>query len=553
MTAAAILEDQVSVSQFGLSYTVRIQVDSRDPVLSADIANAIAAIYLERQVAAKKEAAQEATQWLSDRAADLRQRVETAETEVERARGLLMQGGRLSAPALERQIADLSIRLVGLRADQSEAEARRERFEDLLAGGDAGAAARIVSSAPLDRAMERRDALVQQLDAVIRASGPDSPGASQMRENLKAAEIAVEAAVAEVGRGLDAAVAILDAQIRRQEAQLVELEGELTDQNSRQIDLRALEREAEAQRGVYEAFLNRLTEAREMGGFQQPDAQVTSMAEPPLEPSAPRKAPLVVLAAVFGSAATAGLVLLRSASRPTLRTATAAAAAVGAPALGVVPWFGRTSLGAAGLTRAVGNPPPDVARAVCVVQAALWRGSIAGEPFRVLVTSAVPGEGATALSAMLARTCAKSGLRTLLVDCDPDSGGFLRAQRANPHAVETVETLGADLAIASGEPAETLALVERLQDGYDAVILDARPVLSGDETLALSRRASAVLLAVRASATPRQAVVEAAGDLRRVGAPLAGVVVTRADPDASDGPFSRPGAAATRRGPRRRA
>jgi uncharacterized protein involved in exopolysaccharide biosynthesis len=539
MQAAKLLAEQVSADQFGESFTVRLQVDSRDPALAAAIANEIAAVYLDRQVTLKTDASQKAADWLSLRVEELRDRVETAELAVERSRERLMYGGPLGADALERQIGAVSDRLNGLRAELAAATAQRESFKGLIARQDPGAAARIASSATLDAVLRRRVALVEQIDTASRVLGPEAPGVAQLRESLRAAEVSMEAAVAEVSEGLDAAVEVVAAQISQGEAQVAEFAQRLSELQGREVEMRALVREAEAQRAVYEAFLNRLAEARELGGFQQPDARLVMAAEPPPEPSAPRKAPLVVLAFIFGAGLSSGAVLLRAAGRPVLRNAAAAAAAAGAPALGTVPWFARTSLGATALRNAMADPPPDIARAVCVIQASLWRGDMRGGALRVLVTSAAPGEGATALAALLARACAKEGLRTLLVDCDPDSGGFLRAQRANSATVETIESIGVDLALANDDAADVFPLLDRLQDGYDAVILDGRPVLSGDETLALARRSGAVVLAVRAASTPRQAVVEAAEDLRRVGATLAGVVLTRADPAASDSPFAK--------------
>ncbi len=96
----------------------------------------------------------------------------------------------------------------------------------------------------------------------------------------------------------------LQERIANTEAQLRELTGKT-------IELRELERQADADRELYERFLERAKELDELSNFQTADSRVIVDALPPLERSAPRRKLIVILGAIFGVALGVGLVALK--------------------------------------------------------------------------------------------------------------------------------------------------------------------------------------------------------------------------------------------------
>src|SRR5438067_5353904 len=146
-------------------------------------------------------------------------------------------------------------------------------------------------------------------------------------------------------------------------------------------------------------------------------------------------------------------------------------------------------------------------------------------PKSFLVTSAVPSEGKSTLSANLAITMAFSGARTLLIDCDLRRGalretfgitskiGFSEVlkQEVNwrevvvPTAVPTMFVLPRGKPLS--QPSEHLlresteALLKEIYQNYDYVIIDTSPVLAADDTTSLAPKIDATLLVVRLSYT----------------------------------------------------
>ncbi len=80
------LQAGLSVRRIGLSYAIDIQFRSHSPELSAKIANATAQAYVDEQIAARAQAARQGGQWLEQRIDQLRQQMNKAALEAQKFR-----------------------------------------------------------------------------------------------------------------------------------------------------------------------------------------------------------------------------------------------------------------------------------------------------------------------------------------------------------------------------------------------------------------------------------------------------------------------------------
>jgi len=174
---------------------------------------------------------------------------------------------------------------------------------------------------------------------------------------------------------------------------------------------------------------------------------------------------------------------------------------------------------------------PDDARHVFAESYRNIRSSIFFMPYEgprpksFLITSAVPSEGKSTVSANLAITMALSGARTLLIDCDLRRGaireafgisskiGFSEVLKGEvnwqevvvPTAVPTLFVLPRGKTLS--QPSEHLlrdsteALLKEIYQHYDYVIIDSSPVLAADDTTSLAPKIDATLFVVRLSYT----------------------------------------------------
>lgn len=176
-----------------------------------------------------------------------------------------------------------------------------------------------------------------------------------------------------------------------------------------------------------------------------------------------------------------------------------------------------------------------------------------------VVTSSVPGEGKTQTAINLAISMAKAGHRTLLVDGDlrrPTTAALLGLDASV--GLTTVLTAQIDLSkaiqvhpdsglhlLAAGKrppnPTEVLQtqatrdLIGALREAYDAVIIDAPPLLPVADPAVLASAADGAIMVTRHGSTTNQQLEVATARLHSVGARIFGTVINmvpRPDPGA---------------------
>jgi len=343
---------------------------------------------------------------------------------------------------------------------------------------------------------------------------------------------------------------LLDAPQRR----LNELRRELRDVTAGSAEAEALQGELAAlQQRVADETLTPTDRAR-----------VLEPALTPTDPVSPRPLRDALLVMLLALVIAAAFVLLRNALTDRYGSAEEAALDLGLPVLGELPKAPATDVRALEALRKL--------RAQVQFSAGAMRehGQSAGHtrPNVLLVTSPEASAGKTYVSAGLSNALAADGRSVIVIDGDlrrpslhaalqipgtPGLGEALAAGEAGDAALavrsvpvpDGVHRRGGGLdALPAGhagdETAEALSspvmrqVIERVRDGYDAVVLDSPPVLAIVDAVVLSRYADGVLLVLDARRSRRRSVRRAVQTLRAVEAPILGIVFNRARVHASD-------------------
>lgn len=543
-TAIDLLLERLRVRNVPLSYVFVVRVESERPGKSARIANAIADLYITDQLEAKFEATRRATEWLSDRVADLQDDLETAE---EKVKDYSASTSLISEASLEnsnRQLKELRERRAELDARSAEAGLLLGRLQALSAttraGGEGADAARAEAATMLgDRRLE---ALAADLAR---------PGADGGREAALAPRF--DAMLAAATERLEQERARQGAQTAGIETSIGELEGRISEQSEDLVKLRQLQREAEASRLLYEYFLSRMKETSVQQGVQQADSRVLSPAVAPLDPSSPREGLTLGVAAALGLALGVGWALARETLDDRVRGPEPLEAATGLKVMGVIPDAPSRRRGAA-LKMMVEKPSSALAEAVRNLRTSILLSHVDRRPQVVMVTSSVPGEGKTTTTLMLAQNAAALGKRVLVMECD------LR-RRVFDHYFETDEKTGllsvlsgaltldqavrhdevTGLDVLSGQRSRANAadvfsserfgeLLDELRAAYDFVFIDTPPVLAVPDARVIAGHADAVLYAVRWNATGKEMVKAGLDLFDQIGVRVTGLTLTQADP-----------------------
>lgn len=168
---------------------------------------------------------------------------------------------------------------------------------------------------------------------------------------------------------------------------------------------------------------------------------------------------------------------------------------------------------------------------------------------RIIVTSALAGEGKSTNCLNLAISFAQTGAKVLLIDCDlrkPNVANLLNIQSApglsnvlaNLNAIDSVivhsEHPNLDV-VPSGDmppnPAELLGstamqeTLDRLSDVYEYIFLDSPPINLVTDSAVLSKMADGIVLVVRQGRTDKESVAESIRKLSFVNANIIGFVL----------------------------
>jgi capsular exopolysaccharide synthesis family protein len=306
--------------------------------------------------------------------------------------------------------------------------------------------------------------------------------------------------------------------------------------------------------------------------------EIVQPATPPTGTVSPRPIRNTVIGLALGFVLALLAAFGREALDRRLRSSQEVHEELGLPVLGRV---SHTALGHAGLARN-GQPPMSDADFEAFRVLRMNLGYLAeGEVVRsVLVTSGLPEEGKSTVSAALASAAVLAGQRTLLVECDlrrpcfaqrfgiqpqPGLTDYLLGNASPQDILQTVElsepvrvngsaaapqradSAGTLVCIAAGSlvsnPAE-LVMSERFKDflekvskAYDLVVLDASPLLAVVDPMEILPHVDAAIICVRVQQTTREQARAARTALstlpeRPMGAVLTGM--RRGDPDAYD-------------------
>ena len=167
----------LTVKTEGNSYVLSVAYRSEDPSKAALIANTMVDTYLVEQVKTKAVAAQRATKFLTDRIVKLRKDLQEAEARVETYRKVagLTQGKGITST--DQQFSELNYRLVIAQTERENVEARFQELEYLLKSPNGLDSAQEVLTHPLIINLKEQEALALRKVAELRNLVPC--GASQ--------------------------------------------------------------------------------------------------------------------------------------------------------------------------------------------------------------------------------------------------------------------------------------------------------------------------------------------------------------------------------------
>ena len=127
--ALAQFDKSLNVARIGVTYAIEIDFESRYPDLAAEIANAVADVYIELQRTTEYDAARRASDWLEERIPEVRAKSEDAQKAVvdyKHEHNIVETvGGRLID---DQRLTDMNTKLNAAHDETVNAKARFDQF-----------------------------------------------------------------------------------------------------------------------------------------------------------------------------------------------------------------------------------------------------------------------------------------------------------------------------------------------------------------------------------------------------------------------------------------
>lgn len=542
------------------SRVIAIVFTSADPRMAAIVPNRLAELYIAQQVEQRTGVNSEATKWLADQIEELRGKVQRSEAAVEAFRtksGLFLTNG---STVPQQQLTELNTQLSTAEADRAAAQAKLVNARELLASGNAvNSAAEVLQSPLIQNLRQQEVALRAQIAQMSETLLPTHPRLQESQANLADLEMQIEKEVHKVIEALENEARVANARVNSLRASLTRLQRRMGQLNQDEVQLRALQRDADTNRALLESFLLRYQQAnaRAEADAQAANARIVSRAQQPTEPTFPRMSSALTFATVAGVIFAFLVTFLIEVFARGFRTGEQAERATGMPFLGLVPETEARRGKAAPADEVLRDPSGPYSEAIRALQGHVLLARVGDRRARtVLVTSATEGEGKTETAASLARAFALGGYRTIVVDADmraasmhealnierrPGLADLLMSRAAFQHVIRRDSASPAHV-LQAGTPvpnptaalasSQMLWVLNALQQTYDYVIIDSPAALAAADAQVLAKFADVTVLVVRWSSTSRRMVARAlkvlsAASSRRVGILLSRVNLRR--------------------------
>lgn len=555
--AVDLLLKNVVISPVRTSRLVDILYTSRSPEISARVADAWATAFIAVSMDREFASTADARKFLEQRLGTLRERLEQSERQAvsyAADQGIVAldqtrdaEGNTLGNRTLA------AANLDALNAALNEAIAERVKAQSAL-GGAGASSVEALNSPTVASLRQQRAAAAAEAARLSVQFEPEYPQLRALNQQISALDAAI---ATETGRISGSRQQTYQQAMQREQAlraQVNALRGELTDQSRASIQYNIYQRDADTNRQLYDALLQRYKEIGVAGTVGINNIAIVEPAQVPTSPSSPNLILNVLLSLIAGLALAVAVTVALEQIDEGIRSPAQVQTRLNLPLVGMTPAL-------------TGQPVADELRdnksvlyeAYFSVRSNLAFTTHHGFPKSLSVTSTRPGEGKSSTSFALALILGRLGKKVLLVDGDMRSPtahvvtgtGVNRVGLSNYLAgkddwagmVQQTEFPSLSLLSAGPIPpsaAELLSgdrfalLIDELLTHYDHVIVDSPPILGLSDAPVISRAVEGCVIVVEAEGVAVRGIRSSIERMRMVGAHIFGVILTKVD-QKSDG------------------
>ena len=551
---------------------VKIIYRHSDPELAQKIANTLAEVFKNYNLAIATEGSTKAEDILANEIARLQSQInQDQETQWNYAKNHNLPLTTEAAGNLEAQrLATLSAQLLQAQNERKQAQASLQAAKSEK---DPFSIPAVIQSGRVEKLRDRISALQEQREALLVIYTKEWPAVKKLDAQIAGLEEELKKAPSEIltsmQRRYEAAVSREELLRRSYEEQ----KATTTQQTRDTIDLMALTHQLETNKQLLNTLLQRQRELNVANGNGGNEVSIATPSRLPKSPVGPPRLRNIIIAFLLSLGGGIGLAFLLDFLDDTVKSVEDVDRYIHLPALALIPAGGDRVPRLAGALR--GGPPPapsnttalamitdarsPIAESYRHLRTSLLLSSAGKPPKTILITSSQPAEGKTTTGINTAFMLAQTGAEVLMIDCDlrrprlhaqfelPNTKGlttWLSGEKNLDVLIQTCEKAPNLKVLTSGpvppNPAELLGseemrkLLNILSEKFNHIIIDSPPAISFTDASILSTMVDGVILVVHGGRSSRAVVRRAKQQLLDVGAHVFGVVLNNVKVDARD-------------------
>jgi capsular exopolysaccharide synthesis family protein len=546
------------------TFLISISYRSPNPKFASDVANAVANSYIDHSYRTRFLDSQKQAKYVTEQ-------LEELQAKMERSNAALVQFEKeLNVISPEEKTNILSDRLLQLNREWTTAQTDRVKKEAEVKAVRTGSVEALEASAQGEQIRRLSDRLAEENEkfAGIKVQyGVNHP--EYKKEATRQAQVQqdFEAMKANIARRVEVEYRqSLDKEKTLHDA-VDETKSEFDHLNARSIEYKALKRDADADKTLYEELTRKIKEAGINAGFQSNSIRLADSARPPRAPVYPRIRTNGLLAFLISTFLGLIAIFVSENLDHTLRDPDQIQRQLQTEVLGALPvvkaWRGHLpGVDSQGKRREFFGSNSGVANtyeeAVRTLRDSILLPNADAPPRSLLMTSATPREGKTTTAVHLAVVHSQQRRKTLLIDADlrrpgvyhhvgvnndkglsnvvngdaqwrdllqhPDGLPYLDVLPAGPPSRRAADGLGVTLK----------QLLAEATEEYDLVMCDAPPLLGFAESLQIAALVDGVVVVALAGQTERTAVASVITNLKRLKANVIGLALNEVRSDMSE-------------------
>lgn len=545
------------------THLVKVYYESPDPVLSADIVNALINAFIKDNISSQSETDTYAKEFLEQEMEKARQRLTLQEAkliEYAKQNGILEVNNSQSGQ--ERKLDELYSAL-------GEAERARIQAESqMIQGRKRGNAREVINNPVLEGIKQNLSGLEAEYREKLKSFKPAFPEMVSLREHIDELRRQLNSETARITQSLQAD----DSSAKRADylsakkleddlrVQVEAYKGELVTLRDSSIEYNALKREVETSRNLYDGLLQRMKEVSVASNVTSSNIRVVDAAAPDDNIFRPKKALNLILGGLVGLMLGVGAALLRETLSQSISSMTELQALSGLPVLGTIPHVRHLSESnlALATVRDAGSLLAESYRVMTANLRFVLPGGLA--PRVTLITSVNPAEGKSTSAVNIAVSQSQQGLKVLLIDADlrrpsvhtklglPNARGLSNFLSGEVDIASVThpsrEAKGLYLITAgtllSSDPVRMVSspamaqLLNLATKHFDSIIIDGPPTAGFADAIYLSSMAEATVIVADEDRINRKRLVTAIEQLRRVRQNVVGFLMVKSQEETID-------------------